>query len=664
MRKPERRPARASLLGVILLSWGCSAGVAPTARNDVRPSDGLLSRPALQAVVGAQARRDGAALVGMLSSPDPAVRARAAFALGSVQDRLAVAALVGALRDVDGGVRRDAAFALGQCPDTTAVAALAEAFTSEADPTVRRRILEALGKIPTAGAARALLSVVIRAGEEGERTLALARLGAVRGVVSADARDHMLARLDDAVPAVRGAAAYYFGRLPDPASWAARAARVREALSGYGRMDLAAMYLVQALGRLGDPADGARVRSWTTGARDWRIRVSGVVALGSLPPDPQNRRVLLDALDDASGQVAWAAAEALARANERDSLFAWLDALPEGDALRRGVGLRALALLPGEEALERLGRATASPDPRIQERAVSALRQRWAEDRRRGGNPAGYFAIFSQVLGGGAAAARSAAARALADSLFAPLGSVSALAGAYALMRAPEDLRAMTSILESLGRSGAPEARAVLEEAALDPEPALRGAAAAALARLGPRPPEPARADTAGGGAERRRRALPDLDWGALAVLGTAPLLRLETERGTVVIRLLPEEAPYTVQAVSRLANEGAYDGVPFHRVVPNFVAQGGDVAARDGSGTPDFALPSEFTQLAFAEGVVGMASAGKDTEGSQFFVTHSRQPHLDGAYTAFGWVVEGMDVVARLMVGDRIVKATVERGG
>jgi peptidylprolyl isomerase len=98
--------------------------------------------------------------------------------------------------------------------------------------------------------------------------------------------------------------------------------------------------------------------------------------------------------------------------------------------------------------------------------------------------------------------------------------------------------------------------------------------------------------------------------------------------------------------------------------VVANFVAQGGDFSSGDGFGGPGFTIPSEFTELRFLEGVIGMASAGKDTEGSQFFITHSPQPHLDGLYTAFGRVVSGMDVVAELLVGDRIVRATVERGG
>jgi peptidylprolyl isomerase len=153
------------------------------------------------------------------------------------------------------------------------------------------------------------------------------------------------------------------------------------------------------------------------------------------------------------------------------------------------------------------------------------------------------------------------------------------------------------------------------------------------------------------------------IDWGYLAGLGTDPRLILETGRGTVVVRLDPEEAPLTVQTIARLAQEGRYDGVPFHRVVPNFVVQGGDFTSRDGFGGPGFTIRSEFTLIPYRRGVIGMASAGKDTEGSQFFITHSMQPHLDGGYTSFGWVVEGMDAVDRLLVGDRIVRARIASG-
>ncbi|TVP60222.1 MAG: peptidylprolyl isomerase [Gemmatimonadales bacterium] len=176
-------------------------------------------------------------------------------------------------------------------------------------------------------------------------------------------------------------------------------------------------------------------------------------------------------------------------------------------------------------------------------------------------------------------------------------------------------------------------------------------------------------------GQEIRGLEIPDpqvqLDVEYLRQLGPNPRLVLETDRGTLRILLAPDEAPLTVQTIARYAEAGHYDGVIFHRVIGNFVAQAGDFSAGDGSGGPGLAIRSELTRIPFRRGVIGMASSGRDTEESQFFVTHSMQPHLDGsideggqwqAYTAFGWLEEGENALDQLMEGDRIVSATVER--
>jgi peptidylprolyl isomerase len=151
------------------------------------------------------------------------------------------------------------------------------------------------------------------------------------------------------------------------------------------------------------------------------------------------------------------------------------------------------------------------------------------------------------------------------------------------------------------------------------------------------------------------------MDWESLRVLGPHPRLVLETNQGTVTIELDTEQAPQTTQAITRFARNGRYDGVPFHRVVPNFVVQGGDFARRDGFGGPGVFLRTEATRIGHRRGTVGMASAGKDTEGSQFFIPHSMQPHLDGSYTAFGRVTDGMEVVDQLRAFDRIESVRVE---
>jgi cyclophilin family peptidyl-prolyl cis-trans isomerase len=119
-------------------------------------------------------------------------------------------------------------------------------------------------------------------------------------------------------------------------------------------------------------------------------------------------------------------------------------------------------------------------------------------------------------------------------------------------------------------------------------------------------------------------------------------------------VRLDADEAPLTSGNLYALASKGYFNGVTFHRVVPNFVAQGGDPRG-DGEGGPGYSIRCEMTRRPYRRGTVGMALSGKDTGGSQFFFTHAPQPHLDGRYTAFGEVVSGLDVVDALLEGDII---------
>ena len=135
----------------------------------------------------------------------------------------------------------------------------------------------------------------------------------------------------------------------------------------------------------------------------------------------------------------------------------------------------------------------------------------------------------------------------------------------------------------------------------------------------------------------------------------------METTRGTIELELYPEHAPITVNNFVFLVKEGYYDGVKFHRVIPNFVIQGGDPTAT-GTGGPGYRFEDEVKNnpLKHLRGVISMANAGPGTNGSQFFITHSPQPHLDGKHTVFGKVVKGLEVVDAIKQGDEMVKVTV----
>ncbi len=130
---------------------------------------------------------------------------------------------------------------------------------------------------------------------------------------------------------------------------------------------------------------------------------------------------------------------------------------------------------------------------------------------------------------------------------------------------------------------------------------------------------------------------------------------------GEIVIDFFPEDAPKTVENFVTLAKKGFYDGLTFHRVVPGFVAQGGDPKG-NGTGGPGYTIKAEFNQQKHVRGAVAMArSQHPDSAGSQFYITFGPQPHLDGNYTVFGKVVSGMEHVDRVAQGDRMTSVKIE---
>lgn len=142
----------------------------------------------------------------------------------------------------------------------------------------------------------------------------------------------------------------------------------------------------------------------------------------------------------------------------------------------------------------------------------------------------------------------------------------------------------------------------------------------------------------------------------------------VETNRGSFTIDLLTDVAPKTVNNFVFLAREGFYDGTTFHRVIPGFVAQGGDPTG-SGRGGPGYRFEDELTDTPFVEGIVGMANSGPNTNGSQFYIMLGDAPHLTNRYTAFGRIAEGMDIVQSLRPrnpegdrepGDQMVKVNI----
>ena len=136
---------------------------------------------------------------------------------------------------------------------------------------------------------------------------------------------------------------------------------------------------------------------------------------------------------------------------------------------------------------------------------------------------------------------------------------------------------------------------------------------------------------------------------------------KIETNKGVIELELYPQQAPKTVNNFVFLAREGFYDGVSFHRVIDNFVIQGGDPTGT-GSGGPGYTFEDEVKEnpLVHERGSISMANAGPNTNGSQFFIAHSPQPHLNGKHTVFGKVINGLDVVDSIREGDKMEHVTI----
>ena len=594
-------------------------------------SSRLLESPELQSVVGLQTARDGRELADLLTDRNASVRSRAALALASVQDQGAAPALISALGDDDPVVRAQAAFALGQLPQLSSAVetALIERLRSEAEATAQRSVAEALGKVGRRAASDALARVQPAGALGADATLALARLLA-RGELSPAGLDALIARLTDGDAEVRQNAAWGFANAFQPGLWRERREEVYRALDGYAETDAAAAHLLRALGSVPERAARGRLIHWLGASPDWRIRAAAADGLTGSRTTPE-QTALLAALTDSSTLVRIAAASALAAAPlgqaELDRVEAWVAAHMDDPHV---AGTLALGLALGGRARPVLAWIRASPgNDRVRWRhAVEAAAVLPGDDAIR-------------VLAGASRSEVPAIAGAAQQAL--ALRWVQGDRGSAAASALYYD--AFVDGLRGRDPVTAPLLAEVLTDAV------FRGMGSAAVL------------SEVGAVAEPPPLPFPALDWTRLGELGPSPRLTLETERGTIVIELLTEEAPATVQSLARLAGAGRLDGVPFHRVVPNFMVQGGDVTRGDGLGDPGFRLPSELTHLRYLRGTLGMARLDKDSETSQFFITQSMQPHLDGGYTAFGRVVEGLDVVDGILEGDRIVRARVEPG-
>jgi cyclophilin family peptidyl-prolyl cis-trans isomerase/HEAT repeat protein len=594
----------------------------------------------------------------LLADRDTAVIAAAAFMIGQLRDTASVPRLIELIDTAGAGLRpsttAEAAAALGRIGTAAARDAIASfllsADTSDirlkpavrealiaswraaqadlapygrwitsSDPEIRWRVAYALICRQSPDAVPLLLTLV---GDPDPITRSIAIRGLGSSMVTPDAVpraaivDTLLAAADDSAYVVRIEAIRVLGTYPDPPAVALLEERL------FSESPHEAIVAIEALARGGpDFADRA------------------VARLRQIAQQPDTPDYLREVAIDAAGVI------------DPTGAAVWIDVLATDSSWRvrtavaRALGKRRADALPLLQSLTR------DSDPRVAAGALDALVAAVGPLEIQSLRP-----ILLEMLQHGDAQVRAAALRGFA--LLSDVALYPALLDAFDRARSDRENDAVLAAIDAIAELG--QRTAVATERAFfarfeRPEDHLvRQKAAerfpdAAVAAWG----EPYPIDTFTQDAGYRRHIF---DWQAPPPpLRQLPLVRIETEAGVIDAVLFGDLAPVTVANFLNLAAGGFFDGQEWARIVPNFVVQGGDPRG-DTSGGPGYTIRDELNRARFVTGSLGMALAGPDTGGSQFFITHSPQPHLDGGYTVFGSVVRGLEVLQQILPGQRIL--------
>ena len=626
-------------------------------------------------------------LTRLAADPEPRIRRRAAVSMGRVGLKEAVPALTTLLADADDEVRQSAAFALGLIGDPTVSGALTT-LLADPSPLVRGRAAEGLGLIGAVEAAPAVAKMVAEYASTPEVTgmqpdderwpgppqaeafklglFALVRLRSYESLAAAALRPdgqpvstwwpvaYALQRLGDprAVPALRQLAEVKGRYTP------AFAARGLGRAKDTGAADVLLPLLdparqprevvgstIIALRDLGLTQAGAALGALAADAgADANLRMEAVTTIGALQAIDQ-LPIVQDLITDDWAALRAAAIRAAA-ALDPDNFTLILSGLEIDRHWQGRAALAdALASMPAEVAVVRLTALLKDEDKRVVPNALRALVRVGAAD-------AGTLVL--EHLKEPDYVIRETAAS-LLGQLKVP-GALAALREAYAAGQPDSAYGARAAAVSAMAAIGGPEAIEGVRAALADKDWAVRLRAVDLLTKLDP-------------GTDHHHAIRPapgapiaPYDDPLLAAPPTSPHVFIDTDKGTIEFELAVLDAPQTTRSFIALARKGYFNGLQVHRVVANFVMQDGDPRG-DGQGGPGYTIRDELTERPYLRGTVGMALSGRDTGGSQFFITHSPQPHLDGQYTAFGHVVNGMDVVDRVQVGDTIRRVRVWDG-
>jgi HEAT repeat protein/cyclophilin family peptidyl-prolyl cis-trans isomerase len=628
-------------------------------------------------------------LIALVADADPRVRRRAAQAIGRVGLGAGVRPLVVALTaDREPEVRQMAAFSLGLLRDPSAAPALRDAL-GDPEPIVQGRAAEALGVLGDTASVRLIAGLVAAMVASGEvktvppddvdethvpaveafrlGVLALGRLKDYDALASAVLDEQSLPRVtwwpvaaafqrtEDRRAAYvltafargesrfgRAMAARGLGALKDPATVGTLVPLAKD----WAREPGAAIAAVRALGSIGDRQAGPVLLDLLKAKDlDPLLRLEAIAALASTRATGAFD-VLLALASDPAPAVRAAVFTALCNVDPLSYMvmLSGLDADPDWRV--RSAIASSLSKLEREAAEPRLLAMLKDPDLRVIPTVLSALVKIRAER---------VEPVLLEWLTSGDVVIRGAAASGIGE--LRPAGGDRALVDAFHAAARDEAYLARTAALDALVKYGSEAARPVLNEALADKDWAVRVHAAALLAPMDPPTDLAAAIRPAPTGRDPSFYDDPEL-----ITPSVSPRVYIDTTRGRIEIEMAVIDAPLTCHTFMTLARKGFFNGVRWHRVVPNFVAQAGDPRG-DGEGGPGFTIRDEINQLPYRRGTMGLALEWADTGGSQFFLTYSPQPHLDGRYTVFGQIVGGLDVLTRIQPDDVIVRVLVWDG-
>lgn len=654
--------------------------------RDPNPPAPVVLKPATQREPALVAPGPPSDLIKLLNDSEARVRRRAALAIGRVGLSEGIEPLTRLLSDADIEVRQMAAFGIGLIGDPAARPALLAAL-KDPQPVLQGRAAEALGQIgdrTDADAIGAMVQAHIKAGAltgvapddltyplsaptEAVRLglYALARLGAYDALAAA-------ILVNGQPVSTWWPVAYALQRAGDPRAAPALMALVNTpgrytasfAVKGLGstkatqaapllrqiveQRTLPTPVVIQAIRSLVtilDPgAVPALIKILADASSDPTLRVESANAFGALVTT-EHVELLLDLISHPVPAIRASALQALARVDPATFLTALASLDADREWTVRVAMANALGTLPSAQSLPRLMVMLQDPDQKVIPAVLAALASSKAT---------GVDRILLDRLASPDLSVRAAAASALADLKIAV--AVQPLADAYRRGASEESYTARAAALGALARLDPTAARPVLVEALKDRDWAVRMRALALLREQKVTDQdEAARPATAG-------RAVTDPQWQAIVNPPFSPRAYIDTDKGTIELELAVLDAPLTVANFIALARKGFFRNNAIHRLVADFVVQAGDPRG-DGEGGPGYTIRDELNELPYLRGTVGMALDWEDTGGSQFFITHSPQPHLDARYTVFGRVVNGMDVVDRLVQWDVIRNVRIRDG-